>query len=340
MSQDQALATRKPESLVEVESIDQLDRIQEAVFGATMTSAEGAAAMLYIIKPKGRDGKPPEGRPIVGANADFVIQAVRRFNAASKRTKTPVQLESLGQPPIVQDFVRGGRPWVRVITGAVDKISGEITYGIKEAPADSHHTVTLLHTKALRRAFEIHPAYNRRRMSGAIRAFLRALKLDPKDFIIAGEGQSNEWAPYFAAARKAGVTGEELRQYVREQTGRGLSEILTQEQAAAAAAALDERIDKAPDPAVGSIGAAPPAEGFPSAPILPPAGPLSAEETAALSEEILKAASLKDLEAITERINALKPRLTDEQQRRLHEDWTIRRDEMLPRDGAREEATV
>jgi hypothetical protein len=241
-------------------SVDSIDELEERVFAERLTGEEAAAAYLYLIEPDA-DTKIP--KPIVGPSADFVIQAVRRINAASRGR---IQLVASPEPPVVQDFVREGKPWVRVTVGAIDKATGEISFGIKEAPARDRNTVTNLHTRAIRRAFEIHPSYNRKRVAIVVKNFLRTVGLDPAGFLVAGDTGSSKWAALFAQARAKGVAPDQVRAAVRVQTGKGLSEVRTTQEAAAAADAATRTSASASPP-----GGAGPARSPTVAPPAPPA---------------------------------------------------------------------
>lgn len=233
-------------AIVFLADIQDLDRAQDELMDLQLAGEEAVSTLLYAYPEQDR-GRPT-GRFVVGPSADFVLQLVRQLNKAS-RGKMVLRL--LSEPPIVQDFTAPGadgkvRAYVRVIVGVHDVVTGEVAFGIKTAPRAGTDPEGVAHTRAIRRAFEVHPLYNRKKVTQFIRRKLRSLHLDPAKFLIAGEGVGGGvWSEFFGRARLAGVPPEALRAGVREQTGQGLSQAKTPEQVAAAASAAERTLAEA-----------------------------------------------------------------------------------------------
>lgn len=238
-----------PSAIVVLEDVDELAKVEDALLERQLEGTDAVEAYLYAFPEKDRN-RQPTGRYVVGATADFVVQMVRMLNRA---TKGKIDLRLLPVPPVVTDFSipdeRTGavRPYVRVTVGVTDAVTGEPSFGIKELPRHGIDPVGACHTRAIRRAFELHPSYDRKRVSRFIREKLKALGLDPQRFLIAGAAGGGEWAQFFAQARAKGVSADALRAGVREKTGKGLSQVSSPTDAAKAAQAATETIQETPN---------------------------------------------------------------------------------------------
>jgi hypothetical protein len=234
-----------------VKDVDHLEMVEQRLLQMRLSGQEHVETYLYVIMPD-KDNRLP--KPVVGPTADFVQQLVRRLNKASKGK---VDLQLLPEPPVVTDFTVPDaegrpRPRVRVIVGAVDRVTGEVRYGIKEVARAGVDPVGVAYTKAIRRAFEIHPSYNRKTVARFIREKLRELGYDPQRFIIVGERGGGEWDQFFAMARGQGVRPDALRAAVREKTGKGLSQVSSAQEADRAAQAIHETVQQGTPPAAPS----------------------------------------------------------------------------------------
>lgn len=238
-----------PSAIVVLEDVDELAKVEDALLERQLEGTDAVEAYLYAFPQHDRKGQPT-GLYVVGPTADFVVQMARMLNRA---TKGKIDLRLLPEPPVVTDFSvpdeRTGavRPYVRVTVGVTDAVTGEPSFGIKELPRRGIDPVGACHTRAIRRAFELHPSYDRKRVSRFIREKLKALGLDPKKFLIAGVAGGGEWAQFFAQARAKGVSADALRAGVREKTGKGFSQVSSPTDAAKAAQAATETIQEAPD---------------------------------------------------------------------------------------------
>ncbi len=234
-------------SLATITDLDELEQVEERILASRLAGEESVAAYLYCILPDEQNRIP---KPIVGPTADFVVQLVRRINQASRGR---VRLKLLPEPPVVTDFSvpdDRGRPvpYVRVIVGAVDEATGEVVYGIKETRRTGKDPVSVAHTRAIRRALELHPSYNRKVVGKFIREKLRELGYDPAKFIVQAGSTGGEWGKFFAMARAKGVDPQQLRQAVRDQMGKGLSEVATAQEVDVAAATLHETLQRPQEP--------------------------------------------------------------------------------------------
>lgn len=244
MSSERSLVKSEPSKPQPFVEADDLATVQEQILALKLDGREAIESLLYLIAPSEENRLP---KAVVGATGDFSKQLVRRMNKASKGR---MNLQLLPDPPVITDFERRDdrgvlHPWVRVVVGAIDKVTGEVKYAIKEQPRRNRHAVTIALETAEHKALESHPSYDRKLVARHIKELLRKEGLNPDGFIIAGAQGSNEWARYFARAKQVGLNGEQLRQTVRDQTGSGLSEKATAHQVAAAAAVMDETIQRA-----------------------------------------------------------------------------------------------
>jgi hypothetical protein len=222
-------------AIVLVKRAADLDSLETEILSQRLGEGQEAAeAYLYVIEQHG-------GKPIVGASVDFVRQAVRQMNASGS-----VQLTVDDIPPIIEEVKIDGRDHVRALVRAVDKLTGEMKWALKEearVTLKGHrnaHAATIALEKAERKALESHPSYNRKLVNKIIKTFLKKAGLDPAQFQI-GTG-SSAWSDIFGRAKKAGVTPDAVRAGVREKTGKGLSEVATPAEAKAAVKATDEII--------------------------------------------------------------------------------------------------
>jgi len=272
-------------AIVFLKDIQDLDRAQDELMDLQLAGEEAVSTLLYAY-PEEKAGRQT-GRFVVGPSADFVLQLVRQLNRTSKGK---MNLRLMAEPPIVQDFTAPDafgkvRAYVRVIVGVQDMVTGEVAFGIKSALRAGTDPEGVAHTRAIRRAFEVHPLYNRKKVTAFIRRKLRSLHLDPAKFLIAGEGVGGgTWSEVFGRARTAGVTPDQVRAGVREQTGQGLSQVRDPAGAAAAVLAADATI--AQPTAVGPPAAAE-ASATPPSPSTPPAKQIATQEGAAETAEAL-----------------------------------------------------
>lgn len=236
--QDQASKAVADRAIVLVKNARELDTLETEILSQRLGEGQEAAeAYLYIIEIAGQ-------KPIVGASVDFVRQAVRQMNASGA-----VHLTVDDIPPIVEEIMVDDRPHVRVLVRSVDKLTGEMKWALKEearvtvsdrGKRRNPHAATIALEKAERKALESHPSYNRKLVNKIIKSFLKKAGLDPSHYQIGTGGGA--WASAFGRAKKAGVSPEQLRAGVQEQTGKGLSEATTPDEARAAVAAVDQTI--------------------------------------------------------------------------------------------------
>lgn len=199
--------------------------------------AEFAQAYLYIYEDK------KLGKHVVGPSVDFVRQFVSQVINRGGRA----HLEISEQPPIIEDVIIGGQSYVRAITCSIDRKTGERKWAVKEEARNNRHAATIALEKAERKALESHAAFDRKRVAKHIEQLLRKHRLDPKSFVIAGGARSSDWAVLFGRAKEHGIQPDQVRQAIREETGKGLSEVQTPQEAAAAAAVVDRLVDATPD---------------------------------------------------------------------------------------------
>lgn len=223
---------------------------------------------LYVIVDEDRKTKP-----IVGPTIDFKREIVRQLNAMKDpRTKQPLVKLVIAERPIIEDITipqagGGSLRLVRAMVCVRDELTGDVWWGVKEEPRRSRHSATIAVEKAAGKAFESHPSYNRKRVNQIIRAALRRSGLDPGRFIIGSGGGA--FGDFFARAEAAGVKRGVLRERVRTQTGRGMSEAKTSEEIREAAKVVDTATGAVAETEAGARGPA----GAPEVPPAPPPGP-------------------------------------------------------------------
>ncbi|MDR7537403.1 MAG: hypothetical protein QN183_13690 [Armatimonadota bacterium] len=239
-----------PTGIIEASDLDEVERIETELLNRHLAGEEAVSAYLYVLLPSATNRL---SKPVVGPTSDYVQQLVRRLNHASRGR---IDLHLLPDPPVITDFTvpdeRGHpRPWVRVVVGAVDRVTGEVRFGIKEMPRVGTDPVGACYTKAIRKAFEGHPSYDRKLVARFIRTKLRELGYDPDAFAVVGERGGGEWGAFFARARARGVDGRTLRESVVQATGKSLSDVRTPQEAAAAAEVMTRALAAAtaPEPA-------------------------------------------------------------------------------------------
>lgn len=181
----------------------------------------------------------------MGPTIDFTRMIVQMMNA-SGQTKLGMRVDV---PPIIDDIpAQGDRgAMVRARVCVVDELTGVAKWAVKEEVRRGTHAATVAMEKAEGKALNSHPSFNRKLVRTQIEKFLRRCGLNPKDFQIGGS--TGPWGDFFARAAKAGVDGETLRQSVKQRTGKGLSEIQTPAEVAAATEAVDRTIREGPPPA-------------------------------------------------------------------------------------------
>jgi hypothetical protein len=141
---------------------------------------------------------------------------------------------------------------VRALVCVIDELSGLRKWAVKEEPRlqvprdggkpyPNPHATTVALEKAEGKAYESHPAYNRKMVNARVKQFLRRAGLNPDDYQIGGGGGA--WGDLFARAKQRKVSPEAVRDAAREATaGKGLSEIETPAEAEAAVTGVDEAI--------------------------------------------------------------------------------------------------
>ncbi len=285
-SDEEALRRR---GLAIVKSADELERLEHEILEARLSGAgeDFAEAYLYLIEPSEKNRFP---KPVVGPTLDFKRQVVRYINASGR-----AKLNLIPEPPIITDVtLDGNRRVVRVLVCAIDELTGVRKWAVKEETRTGAHAATIALEKAEGKAYESHPAFNRKVVQQRIKAFLKSQGLNPADFIIAG-GSAGAWADFFSRARKAGVPGERVRKAVREATGGvGLSQVATAGEAVAAAQAVDESVGgasaaaPAPSPASAPAPVAANTEPMKPAPTAAPGQGAQAEAEPARADEEIK----------------------------------------------------
>lgn len=235
-------------ALVLLKDVQELAQLQEDLLEDRFSGQAATEAYLYAY-PEEISGRRT-GVYVIGPRADFSLQMARWLNESSRGR---VKLRLIPQAPVVQDFAfpgTDGRPrqMVRVIVGVIDEVSGETSFGIKTVPRVGMDPEGNAHTRAIRRAYELHPIYNRKNITRFIRTMLKAQGYDPKKFKVAGESGDSTWAEFFGRARAVGMDADQLRTGVRDQLGKGFSEVSTPAEAGTAAAAADQTIAAAIQP--------------------------------------------------------------------------------------------
>ena len=215
--------------MLPVEAASSEEAEDKALATAFAGGQEFAESYLYCY----RDDRL--NKLVVGPNVDFVRQLVDRVVNRAGRA----DLDISEQQPAVEHFQRDGKAWVRVVTCAIDRRTDKRKWAVVEEPYVNRHTAYAALQKAERRALEGHQAYDRKRVAREIQRMLRRSGLDPADFVVAGSVGRSEWAALFARAKANGVPPEAVRAEVREKVGKGLSEVDSPEEVAAAAAAVD-----------------------------------------------------------------------------------------------------
>lgn len=220
--------------IVPVEASSMQEAEDRALAQQFAGGTEFAEAYLYAYKD------PKIGKHIIGPNVDFVRQIVAHVVNRSGKA----DLDISEHPPVIEDIVIDGKPGIRVITCAIDRKTGKRKWGVVEELRTNRHAAYIALQKAERRALEGHPAYDRRKVAAEIRKMLLAQGLNPDNFVIAGGARGSEWARLFGQARQNGIPPETLREHVRSETGKGLSEVATPTEAAEAIHAAEDAIEQ------------------------------------------------------------------------------------------------
>lgn len=240
-----------------IREADTLEQIESALLEARFAGSpeDVAISYLYLIPPRttDRQGKPvPKEfqRPgIVGPNSDFVNQMVRMLNS-TQRTRMTIADD---EPPLFQEATTAdGKPAIRCIVKAIDKSTGDVRWAVK-VEAKSAHADTIALVKAQKKALESLPGYDRRTVARRIVQFLRSQEaallahgIEPRALVVSGMGAVSQWSDLFARAKEAGVKPDAVRDAVRKETGKGLSEVKTAADVGRAATAAEKVIVQGP----------------------------------------------------------------------------------------------